>query len=125
MKEENKMSKNKQITELKRKPVSKRANLIDYVEENQKQALDLPLIWRSLAMKTSTRDGYSITEGTESFGLCYPDFRDKVKDELIPAFYIETLNWAGDKIPYYVVAEAILIFKEMRNELLNKLKDNF
>jgi len=121
----NEISKVKQVIELKRKPITKRANLIDFSENTNVMALDLPLIWRSLAMKASTRDGYSIAEGKEISGLSYPDFKDKIKTNLIPAFYIESLNWTGYKIPYYVVTEAIKIFKEMRNELFNELKDNF
>ena len=121
----NEISKVKQVIELKRKPITKRANLIDFSENTNVMALDLPLIWRSLAMKSSTRDGYSIVEGKEISVLSYLYFRDKIKSDLIPAFYVESLNWTDDKIPYYVVTEAIEIFKEMRNKLFNELKDNF
>ena len=79
----NEISKVKQLSELKRKPATKRANLIDFAENTNVLALDLPLIWRSLAMKTSTRDGYSITEGKEISGLTYSEFRNKVENDLI------------------------------------------
>jgi len=121
----NEISKVKQVIELKNKPITKRANMIDFAENINVLALELPLIWRSLAMKTSTRDEFSISEGKEISGLTYPDFRDNVKSKLTPAFYIESLNWTGDKIPYYVVLETIEIFKEMRNKMFDKLKDNF
>jgi len=119
------LSKAKEISQLKNKPITKRENMLEFAENVNVLALDLPLIWRSLAIKDSTRNRYSIIDGKDVVGITYPIYRDRIKKEIIPAFFVESLNGTGDKIPYYTVSECIVIFKEMRKEMLEELKGNF